>query len=232
MKNQYLAAGIGRPEQYTKIFSGFPLEPFLTAKNDLELRRKLGIAPDDFVVGKIARLFKLKGHDDLFSVAPEIIRQNPKIKFLLVGDGEWRGRFENLAKSLGIGKHFIFTGLVPPNEVPKFVGIMDALVHLSLREGLPRALPQALAAAKPVIAYDCDGASEICLDSQTGFLIQPGDLKNLTGKIIQLADDAKMRGQFGLRGQQFIRENFAVEKMVDAIYNLYLKLAAERGLRL
>jgi glycosyltransferase involved in cell wall biosynthesis len=227
MKNQYLAAGIGKPEQYTKIFSGFPLEPFLAAKNALELRRKMKIAPDDFIVGKIARLVKLKGHDDLFAIAPELIRQNPKIKFLLVGDGEYRARFENLARSLKLERHFIFTGLVPPDEVPKFVGIMDALVHLSLREGLPRALPQALAAGKPVVAYDCDGASEICLDGQTGFLIQPGDWKNLTEKIIQLSSDSKLRKQFGLRGQRFVRENFAVEKMVDSIYNLYLKLADE-----
>ena len=53
---------------------------------------------------------------------------------------------------------------------------MDALVHLSLREGLPRALPQALAAGKPVVAYDCDGAQEVCLDNETGFLVPPGDL--------------------------------------------------------
>ena len=76
MKGQYLAAGIGRPEQYTKIFSGFPLEPFLAAKNDLALRAKTWArSPDDFVIGKIARLFKLKGHDDLFAVAPELVRQ-------------------------------------------------------------------------------------------------------------------------------------------------------------
>jgi glycosyltransferase involved in cell wall biosynthesis len=231
MKEQYLAAGIGKPEQYTKIFSGFALEPFLNAPNDLELRKKLKLAPDDFVVGTIARLVPLKGHDDLFAVAPEIIRQNPKVKFLLVGDGEWRLRFENLAKSLRIENNFIFTGLVLPNEVPKYVGIMDALGHLSLREGLPRALPQSLAAGKPVVAYDCDGAREVCLDGETGFLIQPGDLKNLTGKIIQLASDAKLREQFGSRGQTFVRQHFSVEKMVDAIYNLYLKLAAERGIR-
>jgi glycosyltransferase involved in cell wall biosynthesis len=226
MKNQYLAAGIGKPGQYSKIFSGFPLEPFLAAKNDLELRRKLGIAPDDFVIGKIARLFKLKGHDDLFAVAPELVRQNPKIKFLLVGDGKWRGRFENLARASGLEKHFIFTGLVPPEEVPKFVGIMDTLVHLSLREGLPRALPQALAAAKPVVAYDCDGAREICLDGETGFLIQPGDLKNLTAKILQLANDSTLREKLGKSGSDFVRENFSVEQMVDSIYYLYLKLAA------
>ena len=69
--------------------------------------------------------------------------------------------------------NFIFTGLVPPAEVPRYVGIMDALAHLSLREGLPRALPQALAAAKPVVAYDCDGAGEVCLEDETGFLVRP-----------------------------------------------------------
>jgi glycosyltransferase involved in cell wall biosynthesis len=228
MKDQYLAAGIGQPEQYAKIFSGFALEPFLTAKNDLALRGKLGIAPGDFVIGKIARLFKLKGHDDLFAVAPELVRRNPKIKFLLVGDGEWRGRFENLAKTLGLEKNFIFTGLVPPAEVPRYVGIMGALVHLSLREGLPRALPQALAAAKPVIAYDCDGAREICLDGQTGFLVRPGDLTALKNRLLQLAGDAALREKLGRSGQDFVRENFAVEKMVDSIYNLYLKLAAAR----
>ena len=125
MKTQYLAAGIGRPGQYTQIFSGFPLEPFLAAKNDLELRNKLGIAPDDFVVGKIARLFKLKGHDDLFAVAPELVRRNPKIRFLLVGDGEWRRSLTSRRKKLVCERHFVFTGLVPPSEVPKYVGIMD-----------------------------------------------------------------------------------------------------------
>ena len=137
-----------------------------------------------------------------------------------------------MAKTLGLEKHFIFTGLVPPAEVPRYVGIMDTLVHLSLREGLPRALPQALAVAKPVAAYDCDGAREVCLDGQTGFLVRPGDLTGLKDRLLQLAGDSALRERFGQSGQQFVRDNFAVEKMVDSIYNLYLKLAAERGIRL
>jgi glycosyltransferase involved in cell wall biosynthesis len=229
MKDQYLAAGIGRPEQYTKIFSGFALEPFLSAKNDPGLRQKLGLAPDDFVIGKIARLFKLKGHDDLFAVAPELARQNPKIKFLLIGDGEWRGRFESLAKTQGLEKHFIFTGLVSPEDVPKYTGIMNALVHLSLREGLPRAVPQALACGKPVAAYECDGAREACLEGQTGFLVQPGDFATLNARLLQLAGDPALCQKLGQAGQSFARQNFAVEKMVRDIYNLYMKLAANRA---
>jgi len=228
MKEQYLAAGIGWPEQYTKIFSGFNIEPFLAAHNDLQLRARLGIARDDFVIGKIARLFKLKGHDDLFAVAPDLVRQNPKIKFLLIGDGPWRGRFEHLAKSQGLDAHFIFTGLVPPADVPKFTGIMDALVHLSSREGLPRALPQALAGGKPVVAYDCDGAREVCREAETGFLIRPGDVSGLKNALLQLAADPLLREKLGQHGREFVQNNFAVEKMVQSIYNLYMKLAANR----
>ena len=233
MRDQYLAAGIGRPGQYTRIFSGFDLAPFLAAADNsqpstlnhqLALRARHGLAPDDIVIGKIARLFRLKGHDDLFAIAPELVRRNPRVKFLLVGDGEWRQRFERQVENIGLRRHFVFTGLVPPAEIASLVGIMDVLVHLSRREGLPRALPQALAAARPVVAYDCDGAREVCLENQTGFLVPPGDLPQLTGRILLLASDAALREQLGRRGQQFVRENFPVGRMVDELYALYQSL--------
>jgi glycosyltransferase involved in cell wall biosynthesis len=224
MTRQYLAAGIGRPENYTRILSGFSLEPFLSSRNDPKLRERWGLAPTDIVVGKIARLFRLKGHDDLFAAAPAIIRACPRIKFLLVGDGEWRSRFEARARELGLKQHFVFTGLVAPEEVPRLVGIMDFLVHLSLREGLPRAVAQALAAARPVVAYDCDGANEVCLENETGFLVRPGDRAGLTNRITQLATDSALRERLGRHGQTLVQELFSAEKMVDDQYQLYLKL--------
>ena len=228
MRDQYLAAGIGRPEQYTRIFSGFDLAPFLAAQNDSVLRAQLGIAPGDFVVGKIARLFELKGHDDLFAAATELVRRCPQMKFLLVGDGAWRGRFEQMAGDLRLQKHFIFIGLVPPSEVPRYVGVMDALVHLSRREGLPRALPQAMAAAKPVVAFDCDGAREVCLDGETGFLLKPGDLSGLSQSLERLASDAALRQRLGQRGQEFVKERFPTERMVEELFALYENLLRER----
>ena len=227
MRDQYLAAGIGRPDQYTRIFSGFPLEPFLQASNDLTLRARYGLKPDDIVIGKIARLFKLKGHDTLFAVAPELVRACPQIKFLLVGDGEWRGRFEQMAHASGLEKHFVFTGLVPPNEIPSLLGIMDILVHLSEREGLPRSLPQALAAGRPIVAYDCDGAREVCRDGETGFLVRAGHLTGLTERLLLLACNTELRTNLGERGRAFVRANFAVEQMVENLHRLYLRLAAE-----
>jgi glycosyltransferase involved in cell wall biosynthesis len=230
MIQQYLAAGIGRAEQYTKIPSGFDLAPYLAATNDSALRHRLGIAPGDFVVGTAARFFKLKGYDDLFRAAPDLVRDQPQIKFLLLGDGPWKNKFEQQARDLKLERHFIFAGLVPPAQVPGLMGIMDVLVHLSRREGLARALPQALAAARPVVAYDCDGANEVCRPEQTGFLLRPGDLAGLRAAINRLATDAAMRERFGRNGREFVRERFGVEKMVDALYHLYLRLAAGAGI--
>jgi glycosyltransferase involved in cell wall biosynthesis len=230
MTEQYLAAGIGRREQYSRVFSGFPIEPYLAARNDPGVRARLGLAPEDVVVGKIARLFRLKGHDDLFAVAPELVRACPRLKFLLVGDGEWRGRFERQAHELGLAQHFVFTGLVPPADVPALVGVMDLLVHLSLREGLARALPQALAAGRPVVAFDCDGAGEVVRDGETGFLVPPGDRATLRRRLLELAGDARLRVRLGQRGQALVREWFPVERMVQELHQLYLELTTRAGL--
>ncbi len=224
MRRQYLAAGIGRADQYSKIFSGFSLEPFADSKNDLRLRDRLGLKPEDIIVGKIARLFKLKGHEDLFAVAPALIRECPHLKFLLVGDGPSRKEFETQTRSLGLEKNFVFAGLVSPEEIPKYVGIMDILVHLSSREGLPRALPQALAASRPIIAYDCDGANEVCIEDETGFLLRAGDLKGLADGLLRLVNNPALRVRLGEHGQRFVQERFGVERMIQDLRELYLRL--------
>jgi glycosyltransferase involved in cell wall biosynthesis len=229
MADQYLAAGIGGPDRYTRIVSGFPLAPYLEAAADPAFRTRLGLAPEDIVVGKIARLFQLKGHDDLIGAAPRLVAAVPRLKFLLVGDGAWRARLEERVRCLGLTTHFVFTGLVPPEAIPRYVGAMDVLVHLSRREGLARALPQALAAARPVVAYDVDGAGEVCIEGETGFLVPPGDLGALERRILQLARDPELRRRLGQRGQDLVREQFPVERMVRELAALYRRLASAPG---
>ncbi|MBX3731792.1 MAG: glycosyltransferase family 4 protein [Verrucomicrobiae bacterium] len=229
MRDQYLAAGIGPAEKYTRIFSGFRLEPFLEAVRDAALAERLGIGPQDFVVGKIARLFELKGHDDLFAAAPELIRRIPGIRFLLVGDGPWRSRFEAMAAKGALRGRFLFTGLVPPESVPSHVALMHCLVHLSRREGLPRALPQALAGGRPVVACDADGAGEVCREGETGFLVKPGDVAGLVDRLTRLASDPALRDRLGAGGRAWVSERFSVRALVDAQHALYLRLAAQRA---
>ena len=230
MTRRYLAAGIGQPSMFTRIFSGFNLDPFLNAANDLALRRQLGLSENDFVIGKLGRLFRLKGHADLIAAFAAIFPRLPHARLLLVGDGVLRGDLENQARRLGLAGKVVFAGLVPPADVARYVGIMDCLAHLSYREALSRALPQALAAAKPVVANDFDGADEVCLENQTGFVVPTGDTEAASRKLLQLASDAALRERLGRAGRAFVKDNFSVEKMVDDQYDVYLKLAARKGM--
>ena len=224
MRDLYRSAGIGQPAQYTRVFSGFTLDPFLRAAPDPVLQSRLGIEAGDCVVGMIARLFRLKGHDDLLEAAPELLRRCPRLRFLLIGDGAWKSRLAAKARQLGVHQRVIFAGLVPPEAIPAHLALMDLLVHLSRREGLPRALPQALATGRPVIAYDCDGAREVCRPGESGFLVNPGDRAALIDAVLCLAGDPALRQQLGAQGQAMVRERFPVERMVRDLACLYRRL--------
>jgi glycosyltransferase involved in cell wall biosynthesis len=228
MTRLYLSAGIGRPEMYTRVFSGFPLEPFLSATNDLDLRKRLGIAADAFLVGNIGRISPLKGHHDLLLAAKVLLSRCPSARFLLVGDGPLRGKIECEARSLRIEDRIHFAGLVQPSEMHRYVGIMDCLVHLSYREAVSRALPQALAAGKPVVSYDFDGADEVCHHGKSGFIVRTGQIESVAAHLLQFASDKSLRDIFGQFGRAFVTENFPVRKMIDAQYALYLALLQKR----
>jgi glycosyltransferase involved in cell wall biosynthesis len=231
MARRYLEARIGHPEMYTRIFSGFKMEPFLEATNDPALRHKLGLAADSFVIGKIARMAPLKGHDDLLTATQDLLKSEPRARLLFVGDGPLRAEIEHKARSLGLADKVVMTGLVPPSDVAKYTGVMDCLAHLSYREAVSRALPQALAAGKPVVAYDFDGADEVCLPGQTGFLARTGDVRAVANHLLALAKDPQQRKTLGLNGRQLVEKEFKVENMITKIYALYKRLAGAKGIR-
>lgn len=230
MTRVYLAAGIGTPEMFTRILSGFDLKPYANLTNDPALRARLGVPEKAFVIGKLARLSPLKGHEDLFAVFQKLLPRCPLARLLLIGDGALRPQLETKLRTLGLEDKVCFTGLVTPDEVPRYLAVMDCLAHLSYREALSRALPQALAAGRPVVAYDFDGADEICLEGQTGFLVRTGDVATVAERLQQLAADAGLRKQLGAAGREFVFQNFSVERLVEEQYQLYLRLAAKHGL--
>ncbi len=217
-------AKVAPREKFTTVYSGMDVEPFATSsKFTEEARRELGFAPDAIVVGKIARLFHLKGHEYLITAAKEIVARNPQVHFLLVGDGILRTQFEQQIEQLGLIENFHFTGLVPPERVPYYLSAMDMLVHTSLREGLARTLPQALIAGKPVVSYDIDGAREVAIPGETGFLLAPKSIEPLTEAILALAADADLRKRMGQGGATRFTEQFRHQNMTRRIRELYLQ---------
>lgn len=217
--------GVAPREKFVTIYSGMEVEPFLQATTERrKLRADLGYSDEHCVVGKIARLFHLKGHGDLIRAAEHIVGQHRNVRFLLVGDGILRDKLQRDIADRGLSDYFHFAGLVPPERLPAWIGAMDVVVHTSLREGLARVLPQALLAGRPVVSYDIDGAGEVVQDGQTGFLIPPRDVKRLGETISRLVESASLRREFGDNGRQLCQDRFRHEGMTAEIRRVYQQL--------
>jgi glycosyltransferase involved in cell wall biosynthesis len=229
MTDLMVSAGIAPREKFTTIYSGMDVEPFLQADlHRAEMRERLGYQPQHIVIGKIARLFHLKGHSDVIRAAAKVVRANPNVRFLFIGDGILRDELQAQINAAGLKEYIHFAGLVPPAEIPRWIGAMDMLVHASLREGLARALPQALIAGKPVVSYDIDGAREVAIHGETGFLVPPA-WNNLTEPLITLAGNEQLRRRLGQTGREQFTEQFRHEFMTRRIRELYERVLAQRA---
>lgn len=225
MTDLMVAAGVAERNKFTTIYSGMEVEPFLEAARLRErARRALGYQDDQIVVGKIARLFRLKGHGDVIAAARLMADAHPRVRFLFVGDGVLRRPLEQEIAAAGLAERFQFTGLVSPDRIPELISAMDIVVHASLREGLARVLPQALIAGKPVVSYDVDGAREVVLPDATGCLLPPRDVAALAAAIGRLAGDPPLRERLGAEGRRRFTDAFRQERMVERTRALYVRL--------
>jgi len=223
MTDQSLAAGIGQPGQYSRIFSGIETADFLTdpAPDQIaQTRRELNIPPDAIIIVAVARLAEFKGHDAVIQTAAPLAVKHPNLYWLFVGDGYLRSQLEAQIARANLSSRFRLTGLVPPDQVPRFLHACDILVHCSLREGLARVLPQALLCAKPVVSYDIDGAREV-VTPDTGFLVPPQNTALLTAALETLIAEPALRHRLGAAGRAFCREQFPHTLMVDRIEEVY-----------
>lgn len=229
MTDEYVQAGIAPREQFTTVYSGFDVEPFLHPPRPPEqVRQELGMRPDDIVVGKIGRLFHLKGHEFLLQVAPRVVAANPRIRFLFVGDGILRDQYEQQISALGLTQHFVFTGLVPPTRIPELMNAMDLVVHTSQWEGLARVLPQGLISGKPVISYDVGGAREVVRPGETGCLLPRDSVEPLAEAILDLAGNPTKRAEWGRRGRELFQHQFRHQTMSAEIGKVYEQVLNRR----
>ncbi|WP_165252634.1 glycosyltransferase family 4 protein [Paludisphaera soli] len=228
MTDQALAAGVGSPEQYSTVYSGMDADAFLNPPRPRdEVRRELGLAPEHVAFATVARLFELKGHDDLIAVAPAVLRANPNVRFVWIGDGILRDRLIADLEAKGVRDAFVLTGLVEPGRIPELLSASDAVIHPSLREGLARVLPQSLLVGRPAISYDVDGAREV-VTPDTGVLLPPRDLDGLTQAVIRLAADPALRERLGSEGRRRFADQFRHETMTAQLRSLYERLLAGR----
>lgn len=222
MTDRLVQANVAPASSFTTIYSGMEIEPFLESKVHREsMRQRLGFRPHDVVVGKVARLFHLKGHSLLIEAARIAVQSQPQLKFLLMGDGILKSELESQIDAAGLKDHFHFAGLVPPEQMPRYLSACDLLAHCSLREGLARALPQALLCGIPAISFDVDGAREVVFDRVTGRLIAPEDVPSLAEAIVELAKRPDLRESWGREGKIRCTQLFDHRQMTAQIRGLY-----------
>jgi glycosyltransferase involved in cell wall biosynthesis len=226
MTTQATAVGIGAPERYVTAYSAIDEEDFLepiSQRRKGDFLRKYGIDETAVVLVTIARLFMLKGHEYIIESAKELSKRFENCVWLFVGDGSLCEQLKEHARHFGLADRVKFTGLLTPSEIPLAIQSSDILVHCSLREGLARALPQAMLCGKPAVSFDIDGAREVVNDD-TGRLIEPKNIEQLTDACAELIADKHLREKLGANGRESVEKKFAPDTMVDVIEAVYQRL--------
>lgn len=225
-----IALGIGARDRYVLVRSGIDLADFAPRpERRAAVRAALGVAEGEILVGAVACLKPQKAPLDLVEAAAEARARDPRLRFVLAGDGELRGPVEERARALGLGESFRLLGW--RRDVPDLLAAMDLFVLTSLFEGLPRAVLQAMTAGVPVVATAVGGTPEVVRDRETGRLVTPGRPAEAAEAILDLAADPGGRAALAAAARRRIGEEFDIRGMVrrlDRLYEEILRPSAAR----
>ena len=227
--------GVGKKEQFRIIPLGIDLETFADwrTKRDI-LRREVGAADSDILVGLVGRLTEVKNHS-LFLKVIKIWQEKselPNVKFIIIGDGHLREPLEKEAAALGIKNSVRFLG--NRNDTDVFYAGLDIIALTSLNEGTPLSLIEAMANEKPVISTVVGGVKDLLgeiTEQKDGFQVRErgvsvvsGEAENFYKGLLYLANNDKIRETYGQSGKHFVETNYGKARLTADIKNLYREL--------
>lgn len=212
-----------RWKDVVEIPNGVDTDLFRPLQRERTVRKKFGLAASDRLVafvGTLDRAHYFKGVSTLLEAFSLVNRSNAYL--LIIGGGEWTGRYQLLAQQCGIGGRTFFTGAIPFPELPEYYNAADVVVLPSLAvESFGIVLIEAMACRKPVIATDLPGVRSVVADSQDGFLVPPGDPAALAYRILQLIDDPRLRDKMGAGGRAKVEDRYAWPKIIPRLVRMY-----------
>jgi len=213
----YLENLLGWPkDRVATIVNGIDLQAFGEARPD---RASLGLAEQDRVIGIVARLEPVKGHDVLFTAFTQVQEKFPDAALLVVGDGSRRQELERMADSLGIAGRVRFLGM--RRDVPQLLAAMDVMALSSLEEGLPVSILEAMGAGLPVVASAVGGIPAVVQDLETGMLVPAGDVQALAGALERVLGDAVLARAMGTAGFRLVSGKYGANAMVQSYREIY-----------
>jgi sugar transferase (PEP-CTERM/EpsH1 system associated) len=218
--------------------TGFPVDRMSVIPNGIEprrigisagsnrraVRRELGICDDDFVIGTVARLDQTKDTMTLTRAFTRLYRaeQEPKLKLLVVGDGDQKVDIQNYVNEQRLGQRVIFTGL--RHDVPRLLGAMDLFALSSLSEGMPITVLEAMCASLPVVATNVGALPELVEEGVTGFLVEPKNVVALAERLSRLYQKRELALDLGMTGRRKVEREFSLVQMLERYADLYLSV--------
>jgi glycosyltransferase involved in cell wall biosynthesis len=185
-----------------------------------QLRKKLSIPKDTLILGTISRLDPIKNHRLLISSFAKVQKENPKLRLLIVGDGELRPNLEQQVKELEISDKVVFAGF-QTNPVD-YLRLMDVFLLPSFSEGTSMTLLEAMSMAKPCIVTDVGGNPEIIEDQISGLVTPSNDENRLVAACSLLIKDSNLRKKLGDAGKAQFEERFTIQCMLSNYKAIYL----------
>jgi glycosyltransferase involved in cell wall biosynthesis len=228
VRDDLVQLGVAPADKFAVVRLGIELEQRVASDVPRdEVRRRLGIPPERFVVGWIGRMTGVKQTHDLLVALAELRARGVDAGLLVVGDGPDRAGFEHRAHELDLVRHCLFLGY--QEDVAPWYAAMDAVALPSGNEGTPVTVIEALAAGKPVVAYEVGGVPDVVREDVDGFLVPPGSTSGMAERLAQLAADPELGRRLGEAGRERVLERYGVGRLLDDIDQLYRETIAKKA---
>jgi glycosyltransferase involved in cell wall biosynthesis len=183
------------------------------------VRRELGLGLADQVIGTVGRLEPAKAQKHLLEALRILIQEWPRVKCVLVGTGRLEDELRTFVADYDLGNRVLFTGF--RDDVSRLLQAFDIFVLSSTTEGLPFALLEACAYAKPVVTTRVGGMPEVISDGWSGRLVEPGDVAELADAIGDLLADETQARQLGQRAAADVASRYSVTSMIENTRQAY-----------
>jgi glycosyltransferase involved in cell wall biosynthesis len=210
------------PDRLELVYDGIPTARFRQAADPSQLqalRRELGVNGADPLLINVARLHPQKDLLSLVRAMPVVREARPEAKLLIVGEGEERGLLEQEIHERGLEETVLLIGA--RHDIPNLLAISDVFVLSSRHEGFGMVVAEAMAAGKPVVAFDLEPLREVVEDGQSGYLVKTRTPDALASAILRIVNDSSLARAMGERGKQIVLERFDISvtsRQLEAVY--------------
>ena len=212
--------------------TGIDVEKFYPEKNNqtkaLELRRKLGIKDDEFVILFVGRMGNEKSVDFLIENHKAILKENKKARLLLIGDGPDIDNLKSITKKNKLEDSVIFAGRVPWENISLYYQIPDVFTTASKTETQGLTVLEAMAAGLPVVALDDDAFREVVSDDYNGFLFK--DKKGYVDAMVKIMKDPNLRDRLAVQARNTV-EAHSAKYFAEQVLDVYKKALKARKLK-